>query len=54
MAKNNDLADFVTDLADTIRTKKGYAASKKINPQDFSTEIMSIGGGVLLRQSVVI
>ncbi len=45
MAKNNNLTDFVTDLANTIRSKKGYAASKKINPQDFSTEIASIGGG---------
>ena len=45
MAKNNNVTDFCVDLANTIRAKKGYAASKKINPQDFSAEIMSIGGG---------
>ena len=45
MAKNNNLTDFLTDVADAIRTKKGTTA--KINPQDFSSEIASIptGGG---------
>ena len=45
MAKNNNLTDFLTDVADAIRTKKGTTA--KINPQDFSNEIASIstGGG---------
>ena len=45
MAKNNNLTDFLTDVADAIRAKKGTTA--KINPQDFSSEIASIstGGG---------
>lgn len=45
MAKNNNLTDFLTDMADAIREKKGTSA--KINPQDFSDEIKSIetGGG---------
>ena len=45
MAKNNNLTDFLTDVANAIRTKKGTTA--KINPQDFSNEIASIstGGG---------
>lgn len=45
MAKNNNLTDFLTDVADAIRAKKGSTA--KINPQDFSAEIASIesGGG---------
>ncbi len=44
MAKNDNLTDFLTDLAQAIRTKKGYPASQKINPQDFASEIMGIGG----------
>ena len=45
MAKNDNLTDFLTDVADAIREKKGTA--EKINPQDFSSEIASIevGGG---------
>ena len=45
MAKNNNLTDFLTDVADAIRAKKGTTG--KINPQDFSAEIASIetGGG---------
>ena len=43
MAKNNNLTDFLTDVADAIRTKKGTTA--KINPQDFSSEIASIPAG---------
>ena len=45
MPKNNNLTDFLTDVADAIRAKKGTTA--KINPQDFSSEIASIpvGGG---------
>ena len=34
MAKNNNLTDFVTDIADTIRAK--CKITGKINPQDFS------------------
>lgn len=40
MAKNNNLTDFLTDVATAIRTKKG--TSTLINPQDFSSEIASI------------
>lgn len=40
MAKNNNLTDFLTDVATAIRTKKGTSAL--INPQDFSSEIASI------------
>ena len=45
MAKNNNLTDLLTDVANAIRAKKGTTA--KINPQDFSSEIASIstGGG---------
>ena len=43
MAKNNNLTDFLTDVADAIRAKKGTSAP--INPQDFSAEIASIEGG---------
>lgn len=43
MAKNNNLTDFLTDVANAIRTKKGTTGT--INPQDFSSEIASISGG---------
>lgn len=45
MAKNNNLKDFLTDVADAIRSKTGEAGL--INPQDFSARIASIqtGGG---------
>lgn len=45
MAKNDNLTDFLTDVADAIREKKGISGS--INPQDFASEIASIesGGG---------
>lgn len=43
MAKNDNLKDFVTDVADAIREKKG--TTDLINPQDFSAEIKSIEGG---------
>lgn len=42
MSKENSLTDFLTDVADAIRAKKG--TSNKINPQDFSSEIASISG----------
>lgn len=44
MAKNNNLTDFLTDLADGIRAKKGMTG--KINPQNFRSEIASIETGV--------
>ena len=43
MAKNDNLTDFLTDVADAIREKKG--TSETINPQDFSSEIASIETG---------
>jgi putative transposon-encoded protein len=45
MAKNNNLGDFLTDIANAIREKKGI--SRSINAQNFASEIASIstGGG---------
>ena len=43
MAKNDNLTDYLTDLADGIRAKKG--TTEPINPQDFRKEIESISGG---------
>lgn len=45
MAKNNNLKDFLTDVADAIRSKTGDTGL--INPQDFSARIVAIetGGG---------
>lgn len=45
MAKNNNLQDFLTNVANAIRTKTG--ATEPINAQNFSTEILNIqtGGG---------
>lgn len=45
MAKNDNLTDFLTDVADAIRAKKGTTG--KINPQNFSKEIeaFEIGSG---------
>lgn len=40
MSKENNLTDFLTDVADAIREKKG--TTYKINPQDFSDEIKGI------------
>jgi hypothetical protein len=44
MAKTNNLTDFLTDLADGIRAKKGISGD--INPQNFRSEIESIETGV--------
>lgn len=43
MSKENNLTDFLTDVADAIREKKG--TSEKINPQNFSEEIKGIESG---------
>ena len=42
MAKNNNLTDFLTDIANAIRAKKGI--SDPINAQNFATEISTISG----------
>lgn len=43
MGKSNNLTDFLKDVADAIRAKKG--TTEKINPQDFSLEIDTIKSG---------
>ena len=43
MAKDNNLGDYLTDIADAIRAKKG--TTEPINAQDFASEIASIQGG---------
>ena len=45
MAKTDNLQDFLTDVANAIRTKTG--TTQPINAQNFSTEILNIqtGGG---------
>lgn len=40
MAKNNNLTDFLTDVANAIREKDGSTGT--INPQDFSDKIKAI------------
>lgn len=40
MAKNDNLKDFLIDVANAIRTKKG--TSEEINPQNFSDEILQL------------
>ena len=49
MAKNNNLQDFLTDVANSIRTKTG--TTELINAQDFSDKILNIpsGGGNTLK-----
>lgn len=50
MATNNNLQDFLTDIANAIRTKTG--TTNPINAQDFSAKISSIqtsGGGNTLK-----
>ena len=42
MAKTDNLSDFLTDVANSIRTKTG--TSDQINAQDFSDKILSIQG----------
>ena len=43
MAKTDNLSDFLTDVANSIRTKTG--ATEQINAQDFSNKILSIQTG---------
>lgn len=51
MAKNNNLEDFLQDIANTIKTKKGITGT--INAQDFSNEIATISGGTTYNNYVV-
>ena len=44
MSKADNLKDFLTDVADAIRAKKG--STDLINPQDFSSEIASLPSGL--------
>ena len=43
MAKNDNVQDFLTDVADSIRTKTG--TTEPINAQDFSDKILNISSG---------
>lgn len=43
MSKENNLTDFLTDVANAIREKKG--TTDPINPQDFGDEIRNMSGG---------
>ena len=43
MAKNKNLQDFLTDVANSIRTKTG--TTELINAQDFSDKILNISSG---------
>lgn len=43
MAKTDNLTDFLTDVANAIREKKG--TTNPINPQDFASEILNIESG---------
>ena len=44
MSKQNNLTDFLTDVANAIRAKKG--STDLINPQNFSAEIDALSGGL--------
>lgn len=39
MSKANNLTDFLTDIANTLREKRGWESLHKINPQDFTSQI---------------
>lgn len=54
MAKNNNLPDFLTDVANAIRARKGTTGA--INPQNFASEILSIpaGGGRISSDAVIL
>ena len=42
MARINNLTDFLTDIANSIRAKKGYSSSTKISAENFDTEVSDI------------
>ena len=44
MSKQNNLTDFLTDVANAIRAKNG--STDLINPQNFSAEIAALSGGL--------
>lgn len=52
MSKQDNLTDFLVDVADAIRERKG--TTEKINPQNFSEEIRGIesGGGGNLNATI--
>lgn len=45
MGKENNLGDFLKDIADTIRSKTGTAGL--IDPQDFSERIKAMDSGLI-------
>ena len=45
MSKENNLKDFLTDIADAVREKKGTTES--INAQNLSDEIRNLSNGSL-------
>lgn len=45
MGKENNLGDFLKDMADSIRERMG--SSELINPQDFSERIRQIPSGLI-------
>lgn len=51
MAKNDNLKDLLTDVADAIREKKG--TTELINPQDFGSEIRGIESGNALEETMI-
>lgn len=51
MAKENNLKDLLTDVADAIREKKG--TTELINPQDFGEEIRGIESGNVFSEIMV-
>lgn len=52
MAKNNNLKDFVTDIADTLRVKT--RTDQPINPQDFSNIIKGLMDGEYNIETVIL
>lgn len=50
MAKTDNLSDFLTDVANSIRTKTGE--TEEINAQDFSDKILSISGGGVVQPTL--
>lgn len=51
MAKNNNLTDFLTGVANAIRAKKGTTST--INPQSFESEIASLSTGKTEQEKAV-